>query len=99
MDSRLRLASGTIEVVKLPPLNVAVSAFVVPEVAPGIIVLNSPLPQLCAICQLPLVAPEYQVLLPANAARLAPKAESTMSENRIHRSTICCWRKCAKAMP
>jgi hypothetical protein len=78
------------EVTMLPELNVAVSVFVVPEVVPGTIVLNSPLPQLLGVCQLPLSAPEYQVLLPLapRAARLATRAESMTSEKLSEPGTI-----------
>jgi hypothetical protein len=74
----------------LPELNVAVSAFVVPEVAPGTIVLKIPLPQLLVTGQLPLVAPGYQVLLPLapRAARLAARADSMTSENLSELGTI-----------
>jgi hypothetical protein len=67
MFSRLRLESVRIEVVVLVVLNVAVSVFVVPDVAPGTI----PDTQSLLVFQRPEGADELQVPLAASAGRAA----------------------------
>jgi hypothetical protein len=77
MNCRFRFASGNTEATVLGLLNVAVSVFPVPEVAPGTIKFVGPAPQFDGIAQFPLIAPEYQVLLPASPGR--PEATIRMN--------------------
>src|SRR5262249_53442480 len=67
MFSRLRLRSGTMVVVVLVELNIAVSVLVVPDVAPGM-TLDT---QFDGVPHAPVVADEFQVPLAASDSETA----------------------------